>query len=101
VANYNADTEYTTESATAYAICYKCHDRNAVRNNPGQFQDHGKHITQYQASCSICHDPHGVANKTHLVNFDKRFVAARGGVLNWTPGNNGCTLTCHGATHPR
>jgi hypothetical protein len=42
-----------------------------------------------------------VVNTTHLVNFDKRFVSPRNGVLTWTPGNNGCTLICHGATHPR
>jgi predicted CXXCH cytochrome family protein len=101
VARYDRDTSNTTESAAAYALCYKCHDRTRVRNNPGQFSDHGKHITEYQASCSICHDPHGVANSTHLVNFDKRFVTPNGGALTWTPGNNGCTLTCHGATHPR
>ena len=91
----------TTESAAAYALCYKCHDRTRVRTNPGQFSDHGKHITEYDASCSLCHDPHGVANTTHLVNFDKRFVSPKNGVLTWTPGNNGCTLTCHGASHPR
>jgi predicted CXXCH cytochrome family protein len=101
VANYDADTDRTTESATAYALCYKCHDRTRVQTNPGSFAEHGKHITQYQASCSLCHDPHGVANATHLINFDKRFVSPRNGVLTWTPGNNGCTLTCHGATHPR
>ena len=101
VANYEADSDRTTESATAYALCYKCHDRTRVRNNPGQFDNHGKHITEYQASCSLCHDPHGVANTTHLINFDKRFVLPRNGVLTWTPGNNGCTLVCHGATHPR
>jgi predicted CXXCH cytochrome family protein len=101
VARYDRDTDRTTESAQAYALCYKCHDRTRVRNNPGQFADHGKHITEYRASCSLCHDPHGVTNRTHLVNFDKRFVSPRGGVLTWTPGNNGCTLVCHGATHPR
>lgn len=101
VANYEADTTNTNESATAYALCYKCHDRTRVRSNPGQFSDHGKHITEYKASCSICHDPHGVANTTHLVNFDKRFVSPRNGQITWTPGNNGCTLTCHGASHPR
>ena len=101
VANYEADSQNTIESATAYALCYKCHDRTRVRNNPGQFADHGKHITEYQASCSICHDPHGVAGSTHLVNFDKRYVTPRNGVLSWTPGNNGCTLVCHGAVHPR
>lgn len=101
VARYDRDTDRTTESAAAYALCYKCHDRTRVRNNPGQFSNHGKHILDYQASCSICHDPHGVTNTTHLVNFDKRFVTPNNGVLTWTPGNNGCTLTCHGAKHPR
>lgn len=101
VARYDRDTQNTTESAATYALCYKCHDRTIVQGNPGNFKDHGKHITEYQASCSICHDPHGVANATHLVNFDRRYVSARNGVLTWTPGNNGCTLVCHGATHPR
>jgi predicted CXXCH cytochrome family protein len=101
VARYDRDTANTTESAAAYALCYKCHDRTRVRTNPGQFAAHGTHITNEQASCSLCHDPHGVANTTHLINFDKRFVTPNNGVLSWTPGNNGCTLTCHGARHPR
>jgi predicted CXXCH cytochrome family protein len=107
VARFDRDTTNTTESAAAYALCYKCHDRNKVRNN-ATFATHSKHITDYQASCAICHDPHGVSstqgnatNNPALVNFDKRFVTARNGVLEYSRTTKNCTLVCHGATHPR
>ena len=109
VARYDMDNQNTTESAAAYALCYKCHDRTTVLSDLS-CREHDRHVRSENASCSICHDPHGVSsaqgtttNNAHLVNFDKRFVTpSSGGVLRWdqtSPGRGRCYLTCHGKNH--
>jgi len=88
-------TRSTTESAAAYALCYKCHDRNRVRNNPGFATTASK--SRYRlVFCAMT-----LRRRRHvaLVNFDKRFVSPRNGVLTWTRGNNGLHADVHGATH--
>ncbi|MFN7915647.1 MAG: cytochrome c3 family protein [Vicinamibacterales bacterium] len=106
---YDMDNSNTTESAAAYALCYKCHDRTIVLG-PTSFKEHNRHVLNENASCSICHDPHGVSaaqgttlNNAHLVNFDKRFVTpSSSGLLKWeqtSPGRGRCYLTCHGDNH--
>ena len=106
---YDMDNQNTTESAAAYALCYKCHDRTIVLSN-ASCVEHDRHIRDQNASCSICHDAHGVAstqgtttNNAHLVNFDKRFVTpSSSGVLRWdqtSPRRGRCYLTCHGKNH--
>lgn len=106
---YDMDNSNTTESAAAYALCYKCHDRNIVLSN-ASFREHDRHIRDERSSCSICHDPHGISsaqgtttNNAHLVNFDRRFVTpSSGGLLRWeqtSPGRGRCYLTCHGENH--
>lgn len=106
---YDMDNSNTTESAAAYALCYKCHDRTIVLSN-ASCREHDRHIRDQNASCSICHDPHGVSsaqgtttNNAHLINFDKRFVTPNSaGILRWEqtgPRSGRCYLTCHGDNH--
>jgi predicted CXXCH cytochrome family protein len=106
---YDMDNQNTTESAATYALCYKCHDRTIVLSNTS-CREHDRHVRSENASCSICHDPHGISsaqgtttNNAHLINFDKRFVTpSSGGVLRWdqtSPGRGRCFLTCHGRNH--
>ncbi|MDH3519173.1 MAG: hypothetical protein OEM49_01855 [Myxococcales bacterium] len=66
----------TSESYQAYALCYKCHDREAILSDTS-FPSHRKHIEEERAPCSACHDPHGISatqgspiNHAHLINFD-------------------------------
>lgn len=106
----------TVESATSYALCYKCHQRSTLLAdpalNPNQpFPLHVSHVVNDKASCSICHDSHGISSNQgsvqhnqHLINFDTSIVrpdpstgkleydsaAARSGT---------CYLSCHGVAH--
>ena len=104
----------TTESAAAYALCYKCHNRNVFanestsKNTPGSFPYHFKHIVDKRTSCNVCHDPHGVSstqgnstNNSRLINFQTGVVTPSGGVLRFTKTANGgsCQLVSHGANH--
>lgn len=106
---YDMDNQNTTESAAAYALCYKCHDRTIVLSN-ASCREHDRHIRGESASCSLCHDAHGISaaqgnvtNNAHLINFDRRFVTPSStGILRWeqtTPGHGRCYLRCHGENH--
>ncbi len=106
---YDMDSQNTAESAATYALCYKCHDRTIVLSS-ASFSSHNRHVREEQASCSICHDSHGISsgqgtaiNNAHLINFDRRFVTpSSGGILRWeqtSPGRGRCYLTCHGRNH--
>jgi predicted CXXCH cytochrome family protein len=103
--------DMTTESPTAYALCYGCHTRTSILGNRS-FGEHNSHITTRKAPCSACHDPHGVsstqvagASGTHLINFDRDIVKAstttqRGPTFTDTGTFRGtCTLNCHGEEH--
>ena len=105
----------TSESPAAYALCYKCHDRNrfisaASGASPfGGASGHVLHVVTNKAPCSVCHDPHGVSstqgnptNNSKLINFDSVTVTPTGGQLRFvsTGLNHGqCFLSCHGHTH--
>jgi predicted CXXCH cytochrome family protein len=105
--NYTTN-DNTTESATAYALCYKCHSRTSILGNSG-WKEHRKHIVDKRTPCSACHDSHGIAagqgnaiNNSHLINFDTSIVKPRGSVLEFvdTGVRRGrCTLVCHGEDH--
>jgi len=106
---YDMDNSSTSESAAAYALCYKCHNRTIVLSSTS-FRGHSLHISSVNASCSICHDPHGISstqgnitNNKFLINFDKRFVTpASGGILRFEDlgaGRVRCYLVCHGKSH--
>ena len=99
----------TAESLTAYALCYKCHDRNSILADQS-FPKHSKHLSA-NVPCNACHAPHGVRpdasgqhDGTHLINFDKDIVTPNSsGFLYFedtgdVSGN--CYLTCHNKNHP-
>lgn len=108
----------TTESVTAYALCYKCHDRNtagkgvvATNAVTGSFRYHYLHVVQQKAPCNTCHDPHGVSSASggttlsnaRLMNFNTAIVTKSGTqAIRWervgTTGGR-CYLVCHGANH--
>jgi hypothetical protein len=114
-ANYST-ADGTPESAGAYALCYKCHDRNAFASeapfgDATPFKPHFLHIySQKPTPCSICHDSHGIAqtqgtsSNQRLINFDTSIVRPlpKNGKLEWMPTgpNQGtCTLLCHDTPH--
>jgi len=90
------------ETAETYALCYKCHDRTSILRGDS-FPRHGQHITGTKASCTTCHDPHGVKTQGHLINFDLNAVGpSRQGKLLYEdlgPFQGRCNLTCHNHNH--
>jgi hypothetical protein len=95
-------------SAAAYGVCDKCHDlNNSVMQNQS-FKKHSTHVQTDGASCSVCHESHGVnggsvISNSHLINFDMSIVGpSSSGILQYQ--NTGirtgtCYLTCHGVDH--
>jgi len=106
VARYDMDNTSYSESATTYALCYKCHSRTSILGN-ASFKEHSRHIQGANAPCSLCHDPHGVqgtsTNASHLINFDRRFVTPNSdGILRFEDRGTftgRCDLMCHGQDH--
>lgn len=93
---------YETEIGTVgdpehnYSLCFRCHNSQSILDNQS-FSEHRRHIEDLKASCSVCHDAHGVSNSTHLINFDTRYVDASP-----TPEfrdyglfSGSCALKCH------
>ena len=113
IANYST-RDFTSESAQAYALCYRCHDRQSILGDQS-FPLHNLHVTRARAPCSACHDAHGISrtqgnstNHSNLINFDLSIVRpASGGLGNRVEFDDtgerqgSCTLTCHGVTHVR
>ena len=109
-ANYDT-LDNTMESGNAYALCYKCHDRDAFTVNSAgtNFQTtggdnlHKKHVAGEQAPCSACHDPHGVPDTPFLINFDTAYVHSFGndrpGFVEESANRKTCILACHGKEH--
>ncbi len=103
--------DYTTESAEAYALCYRCHDRATLLSSRSNFPEHRRHVVDKRAPCSACHDAHGVSstqgnatNNAHMINFDSTIVrgltAGSAPVYRSTGDRRGtCTTQCHGETH--
>lgn len=105
--------DYTSESASSYALCYTCHYRDGSNGilSDRSFELHKKHIVDERTPCSACHDAHGISSaqgssmrNSHLINFDTSIVIPepRTGRLRFTDlGTNAgsCTLTCHGKVH--
>ncbi len=91
------------ESASRYALCYSCHDRNSILNDES-FGDHDKHIRGENAPCSVCHDAHASTGQEHLINFDINVCTPGGGRLEFTDDSptqfrGTCYVTCHGKDH--
>jgi predicted CXXCH cytochrome family protein len=101
----------STESAAAYALCYKCHSQTSILSDAtGSFRFHSKHIQSVNTSCNVCHDPHGISStqgsvlsNSRLINFQTGVVTQSGTqAIRWervgTTGGR-CYLTCHGKNH--
>jgi predicted CXXCH cytochrome family protein len=104
--------DFTTESASAYALCYRCHYRDT---NNGVLLDrsfpHSLHVRDNATACSTCHDAHGISsaqgtrrNNSHLINFDTSIVfperaTGRLEFVDRGSFSGNCTLTCHGVDH--
>jgi predicted CXXCH cytochrome family protein len=100
----------TTESASAYALCYSCHSRSSILGD-ASFKAHSKHLQMdVRAPCNTCHDPHGISitqgtisGNSNLINFKAGIVtSSSSGQLKFLDmsGNHGqCYLTCHGKNH--
>ena len=107
--NYSVSDD-TVESAQAYALCYKCHERTSILSDRS-FPYHRLHVVDERTPCSACHDPHGVrgtrgfqSDHTHLINFDTVIVQPEPGTGRMAyrdlgPRTGSCTLLCHGVTH--
>jgi predicted CXXCH cytochrome family protein len=97
-------TDNQNESAAIYALCYKCHSRTSILSDAG-FRYHNKHIVDEKSACTTCHDSHGVAGTSRLINFNTAYVTkstSRGTGPTFTTtgtGRGSCTLTCHGYDH--
>lgn len=104
--------DYTSESASAYALCYKCHSRNTLLNSGTSASStvHQKHVVSLRTPCSACHDAHGISasqgnatNNSRLINWDTAIVKPNSsGVLKWertTAGHGRCYMRCHGDNH--
>ncbi|MFH0908074.1 MAG: cytochrome c3 family protein [bacterium] len=99
-------------SAASFALCFICHlpapfnTTSDSNRSDTRFEQHGKHMREYQAACVDCHDNnHGTAitrypantGYARLVSFGTAVTGARV----WTMTANGgtCTMTCHGEGH--
>ncbi len=103
---------YTTtdgqgEGPEAYALCYRCHQREKVLTPQSPFPYHQKHVVDERASCATCHNGHGSPNNRALIRFGEETTlagvapAASGRLqfLSTGPGQGSCFLTCHGKNH--
>ena len=98
-----------TESASAYALCYNCHNRTSILGNQS-FREHNKHVVGERAPCNTCHDPHGISatqgnstNNSKLINFNTTVVSpSSSGILRFESTgtfSGRCYLSCHGRNH--
>jgi predicted CXXCH cytochrome family protein len=109
IARYET-TDYTSESAQAYDLCYRCHIRSNILADQS-FPEHSSHIVDQRAPCAACHDAHGIASaqgspfgNTHLINFATFMVTPDGATGRLEFRDNGrfageCFLSCHGVNH--
>jgi len=100
-------TDGTEESALAYALCYRCHDRAQVIDSAA-FPEHRRHVVDERASCATCHDGHGSIANRALIGFGEQTRAAgvspsvgagRLAFESYGPGSGACYVTCHGYDH--
>lgn len=103
--------DFNTESAAAYALCYRCHERtNLMSESASSFKYHKKHVQEERTPCAACHDAHGISstqgntrNNSHLINFATSIVSPNSaGRLEFI--DNGtyrgtCNLRCHNKDH--
>jgi predicted CXXCH cytochrome family protein len=101
----------TPESPQAYALCYKCHDRDRLLAETGTpFPFHNRHVVQKGTACATCHNAHGISDiagtptaNAHLIDFDLSVVgrSATGERAYTRLGarTGSCNLNCHGHEH--
>lgn len=104
----NTTADYTTESETAYALCYSCHSRANILSDV-TFSEHYSHVVTQEAPCSTCHDAHGISStqgtvdeNARLMNCNTDIVRVRWGVRSWTSTGyreGYCWVNCHGSIH--
>jgi mono/diheme cytochrome c family protein len=92
-----------------FALCDRCHNLQTLTSDPSgaPYTKHNRHTIGEPASCSTCHDPHGIhdggGNTTtnpHMVSFDLALVGpTSGGALRIDSGARECYLRCHGNAH--
>jgi predicted CXXCH cytochrome family protein len=105
-----ATADQTSESASNYALCYRCHERSSILDDRS-FSLHKRHIVEERTPCTVCHDSHGISSSSgspsgnsHLINFQTTVVFPNRvtGRLEFrdTGSFSGeCTLSCHGKDH--
>lgn len=103
-------TDNTTESATAYALCYSCHDRSSILADQS-FKTHKLHVVDQRTPCSVCHESHGISStqgsiqrNSALINFDTSVVrpdpvTGKLEALSTGMGQGTCALLCHDVPH--
>jgi predicted CXXCH cytochrome family protein len=100
--------DFTPESPSSYALCYRCHSRSGLLSD--ESFPHSTHVVDQSAPCSACHDPHGVSymqgnlrQNSHLINFDLDIVSPNAtGRLEFIDQGRfqgQCYLNCHGKPH--
>lgn len=104
--------DFTPESSAAYALCYRCHERDGAGGilSDASFP-HRLHVVDARTPCSACHDAHGIdptqgtlRNNSHLINFDTSIVfpdpvTGRREFVDMGTFSGSCTLSCHGVPH--
>jgi predicted CXXCH cytochrome family protein len=102
-------TDFSPESAAAYNLCYRCHDRTSILANQS-FPFHKKHVVDQHTPCSVCHAAHGISStlgnplrNAHLIDFDTSIVRPTTGNRLYYEShglNSGtCYLKCHNVDH--
>ena len=94
------------DSVDSFALCYRCHDRDVVLDGD-QFPLHRLHVVDEGASCSTCHDPHGVTSARALIRYGEiepplpvsPSSSGQLGFLSQSAGSGTCYLSCHGKNH--
>jgi cytochrome c553 len=103
---------YTTvdgspESASAYTLCYTCHEQEQVLDSPA-FPEHRRHVVELRASCATCHNAHGSVANRSLIRFGEETIISgvspsastgRLAFVSDSAGSGTCYLTCHGWDH--
>jgi predicted CXXCH cytochrome family protein len=109
VSNYDT-IDGSSESSTAYALCYRCHERSSILGNIS-FIKHRDHIVNDRTPCAVCHDAHGISSaqgtimsNSHLINFDTTVVfpdpiTKKLEYRSASPRSGKCYLLCHGKVH--
>jgi predicted CXXCH cytochrome family protein len=91
-------TDGTPYNPANFALCYKCHSSTVIDSElASSWQFHKRHIEDFQAACTTCHDSHA-SSQPHLINFNPTYVLPYNGNLSFNstgPNHGNCTLTCH------